>query len=84
LQVKTEMTRPTETTITKPDELGEAIAAARQRAGVTQAELADWLQVGRTAVVDLESGMDVRRLRRLMEALDVLGLELVVRPKRAR
>ena len=71
-------------TITDPDELGRAIAEARQRGGVTQAELAEWLGVSRIAIVELESGMQVRRLQRVVDALDVLGLELVVRTKRAR
>ena len=71
-------------TIARPDDLGKAIVESRRRAGLTQAELAEWLEVSRYAVQELETEMQVRRLQRIIDALDVLGLELVVRAKRAR
>jgi DNA-binding XRE family transcriptional regulator len=57
--------------------LGAAIAQLRHTRGLTQAELSEWLGVDRSTVVRLEAG-DVAQLRRLMDALSVLGADLVV------
>jgi transcriptional regulator with XRE-family HTH domain len=57
--------------------LGAAIAQLRRSQGLTQGELSEWLGVDRSTVVRLEAG-DARQLRRLMDALSVLGADLVV------
>lgn len=57
--------------------LGASIAALRRARGLTQEELSEWLGVDRSTVVRLEAG-DVAQLRRLMDALSVLGADLLV------
>lgn len=57
--------------------LGVAVAALRRAQGLTQQELSEWLGVDRSTVVRLEAG-DAAQLRRLMDALSVLGADLVV------
>ncbi|QSB15405.1 helix-turn-helix domain-containing protein [Natronosporangium hydrolyticum] len=62
--------------------LGQHIATLRRERRMTQAELAQWLGVDRTTVVRLEAG-NLRAVKRLTEALSVLGADLVVVPREA-
>lgn len=61
-------------------DLGDWVAQGRRRQGLTQAELAEWLGVDRTTVVRLEAGA-VSQIARVVDALGVLGLDLVVVPR---
>ena len=64
--------------------LGGAIRQARIDAGLTQSELGEFMGVDRFAVAKLESGRMTTQLRRLIEALDAVGLELTVVPRSRR
>lgn len=57
--------------------LGAAIAQLRRDHGLTQGALSEWLGVDRSTVLRMEAG-DAAQLRRLMDALSVLGADLVV------
>ena len=57
--------------------LGAAIAQLRRDHGLTQEALSEWLGVDRSTVLRMEAG-DAAQLRRLMDALSVLGADLVV------
>ena len=59
--------------------LARAVRARRKRLGVSQLELARLAQVGPVFIYDLESGKATLRLDKLLDVLDVLGLELAVR-----
>ena len=60
-----------------PAELGAVVAALRRHSGMSQGDLAEWLDVDRTTVVRLEAG-SLGVLHRLMGALSALGADLVV------
>lgn len=64
------------------DALAQALSACRQAAGLTQAQLAHRLHVNRTTVIDMEAGRH-RAVARAVEALSVLGYDLVVVPRNA-
>ncbi len=61
--------------------IGDQIARLRKAAGVTQAELAARAGVGLRFVRELEQGKPTVRLDKVQQVLDLLGQELVVRPR---
>lgn len=64
-------------------QLGAAVRAARERMGLTQAQLARRAAVGLKFLYELESGKDTLRADKVLDVLEVLGLELVVAPRGA-
>lgn len=64
------------------DALAQAVSACRQAAGLTQEQLAYRLHVHRTTVIDMEAGRN-QAVARAVEALSVLGYDLVVVPRNA-
>ncbi|HEX8095488.1 transcriptional regulator [Jatrophihabitans sp.] len=67
--------------VRSPEALGRAVRAARTRAGLTQAELAERARANRYAIVVLESGHQTRAIEILFDTLAALDLELAVRPR---
>jgi HTH-type transcriptional regulator/antitoxin HipB len=64
---------------------GVLIRESRRRAGLTQAELAKRLKMSRATISRLESGtIQELGIRKFAQVADRLGLEITVRPKRAR
>lgn len=59
-------------------DLGRAVAVARGRVGLTQAELADDTAIERTYLSRLEAGKSVQLLDRQLRLLRRLGAEVVV------
>lgn len=59
-------------------EIIRGIIRARKAAGLTQAELADRMQVSRPVVTRLESGDHEPRLNMIQRAADALGHRIVV------
>lgn len=68
--------------ITGADEIGQVIRRARQQRGMTQTELAQRLGVHRRYVSALENGHSTLALRRTLQALDVLGLQVAIDTER--
>lgn len=64
------------------ERLGQALRRARQAQGLDQQDLADALDVHRSYLVGVENGHTTLALTRLIVALDLVGLELVVRERR--
>lgn len=64
------------------DALSQAVSACRQAAGLTQEQLAHRLHVNRTTVIDMEAGRN-RAVSRAVEALSVLGYDVLVVPRNA-
>jgi y4mF family transcriptional regulator len=61
-------------------ELADAVRAAREAAGLTQASLAERAKVGLKFLYELESGKDTLRTDKVLDVLEVLGLRLQVTP----
>jgi len=63
--------------------LGSAVRAAREQAGLTQAQLARRAKVGLKFLYELESGKETLRANKVLDVLEVLGLQLIVAPREA-
>lgn len=63
-------------------ELGELVKDARRAQGLLQADLAGLSGTGNRFVVDLERGKPTLQLQKVLDMLDLLGLEVRVGPKR--
>jgi len=63
----------TMTTIQSPQQLGEALRAARKALGLTQPQLALAAGVGVRFIVDLEAGKPTVRLETVLRVIDALG-----------
>lgn len=61
--------------------LGSVVRARRHRLALTQAALAGLGNTGNRFVVDLENGKPTVQLQKVIDLMDLLGLELIVRPK---
>ncbi len=64
------------TSIRSPQQLGDALRAARKRLGLTQPQLALTAGVGVRFVVDLEAGKPTVRLENVLRVIDALGGEI--------
>lgn len=61
------------TTIQTPQQLGNALRAARKQTGLTQPQLAMAAGVGVRFVVELESGKPTVQLQSALRVIDALG-----------
>lgn len=64
------------TSIRSPQQLGDALRAARKQLGLTQPQLALAAGVGVRFIVDLEAGKPTVRLENVLRVIDALGGEL--------
>ena len=62
------------------NELGAAIRSARREQGMTQTELAGACGTGIRFVSELERGKPTAHVGRVLHVLQLLGLQLVIRP----
>jgi y4mF family transcriptional regulator len=63
------------------DELGLLIRAARKAQALTQMDVAGLGNTGNRVIVDIENGKPTVQLKKVMDLMDLLGLQLVVRKK---
>ncbi|MCY1523556.1 transcriptional regulator, y4mF family [compost metagenome] len=70
-------------TIRSSAELGALVKEVRRSQGLLQADLAGLSGTGNRYVVDLERGKPTLQLQKVLDMLDLLGLEVRVAPKRA-
>lgn len=56
--------------------IGDVVRFHRRRGGLTQHELADLAQIGKTSVFDIEKGKPTVRLATLMAVLGVLNIDM--------
>jgi transcriptional regulator with XRE-family HTH domain len=61
-----------------PSALGTAVRHYRQRAGLSQAELAELTGLNRTYLSALERGQETEQLRRLFRVLKQLGVRVTL------
>lgn len=64
------------TSIRSPQQLGNAVRAARKQLGLTQPQLALAAGVGVRFIVDLEAGKPTVRLENVLRVIDALGGEI--------
>ena len=74
----------TETPIRSSVELGAVIRGQRKRMSLKQLDLAGLGNTGNRFIVDLENGKPTVQLQKVLDLMDLLGLELVVRTKASR
>lgn len=65
-------------------ELGTFVRDQRKRQALTQLDIAGMGNTGNRFIVELESGKPTLQLQKVLDVLDLLGLEVVVRPKTAK
>ena len=56
--------------------IGDVVRFHRRRGGLSQHELADLAQIGKTSVFDIEKGKPTVRLATLMAVLGVLNIDM--------
>lgn len=65
-------------------DLGRIVREQRRASGLRQIDLAGIGNTGNRLIVDIEKGKPTVQLQKVLDLLDLLGLELVVRQKTAR
>lgn len=65
-------------------ELGEFIRQYRTSQKILQADMAGLANTGNRFIVDLEKGKPTLQLQKVLDVLDLIGLEVIVRRKGAK
>lgn len=73
-----------DTPIRSSVELGAVIREQRKRLALKQLDLAGLGNTGNRFIVDLENGKPTVQLQKVLDLMDLLGLEVVVRTKASR
>ncbi|MEP7280352.1 MAG: transcriptional regulator [Rubrivivax sp.] len=73
-----------ETPIRSSVEMGAVIREQRKRLALRQLDLAGLGNTGNRFIVDLENGKPTVQLQKVLDLMDLLGLEVVVRTKASR
>lgn len=73
-----------ETPVRSSMELGALIREQRKRLALKQLDLAGLGNTGNRFIVDLENGKPTVQLQKVLDLMDLLGLEVVVRTKASR
>lgn len=73
-----------ETPIRSSVELGAVVREQRKRLALKQLDLAGLGNTGNRFIVDLENGKPTVQLQKVLDLMDLLGLEVVVRTKASR
>jgi y4mF family transcriptional regulator len=73
-----------ETPIRSSVDLGAVIREQRKRLALKQLDLAGLGNTGNRFIVDLENGKPTVQLQKVLDLMDLLGLEVVVRTKVSR
>jgi HTH-type transcriptional regulator / antitoxin HipB len=72
------------TPVRSSEELGVYVRAQRKLLGLKQLEVAGLGNTGNRFIIELESGKPTLQLQKVLDIIDLLGLELTVRPKAKR
>lgn len=73
-----------ETQIRSSAQLGAVICQQRKRLALKQLDLAGLGNTGNRFIVDVENGKPTVQLQKVLDLIDLLGLEVVVRIKASR
>lgn len=71
-------------TIHTTKELGHIVRQQRQDMKLRQLDVAGLANTGNRLIVDIENGKPTVQLQKVLDLLDILGLEVVVQPKASR
>ena len=74
------MGAPAPTVIRSSTQLGTIARQQRKRLALTQLDVAGLGNTGNRFIVELESGKPTMQLQKVLDVLDLLGLEVIVRP----
>ncbi|CAM5785315.1 type II toxin-antitoxin system Y4mF family antitoxin [Castellaniella caeni] len=72
---------PAASTIRSASDLGALVRATRQAQALRQRDLAGLSGTGNRFIVDLERGKPTLQLQKVLDMIDLLGLEVVIRRK---
>lgn len=72
---------PPEAIIRSTTELGGVVRERRRALALKQLDVAGLGNTGNRFIVELEQGKPTVQLQKVLDVLDLLGLEVVVRPK---
>ena len=64
-------------------DIGQVVRTQRLSQGLRQIDLAGIGNTGNRLIVDIEKGKPTVQLQKVLDVLDLLGLEVVLRPKSA-
>lgn len=64
-----------------PQGIGAIVRARRKRLGLTSADLAGLAGTGNRFVVELEAGKPTLQLQKVLDVLQVLGIDLIAQPR---
>lgn len=67
--------------IRSADALGALVREQRKRLGLKQTDIAGLGNTGNRFIVELENGKPTVQLQKVLDVMDLLGLEVVVRAK---
>ena len=65
-------------------DIGIIVREQRKHLALNQLDIAGMGNTGNRFIVDLESGKPTAQLQKVLDIIDLLGLEVVIRPKAAR
>jgi HTH-type transcriptional regulator / antitoxin HipB len=65
-------------------DIGQVVRAQRQSQGLRQTDLAGIGNTGNRLIVDIEKGKPTVQLQKVLDVLELLGLEVTVRSKASR
>ena len=65
-------------------DIGQVVRAQRQSQGLRQMDLAGIGNTGNRLIVDIEKGKPTVQLQKVLDVLELLGLEVTVRSKASR
>jgi HTH-type transcriptional regulator / antitoxin HipB len=72
------------TSIRSSVELGSIVRQQRKKLAMNQLDIAGLGNTGNRFIVELERGKPTLQLQKVLDVMDLLGLELIVQPKTAR
>jgi y4mF family transcriptional regulator len=79
MQTENLLTHPVR--IQSANDLGHLVRAFRSSQNLTQADILGLANTGNRFIVELENGKPTLQLQKVLDVLDVLGLEIVVQKK---
>lgn len=74
---------PAEAVIRSPADLGSFVRSVRTKLAMGQLAIAGIANTGNRFIVELENGKPTVQLQKVLDVLDILGIELVARKKGA-